>query len=132
MSPQSPRSVIGTHRVFLASSAAVALHLGDDNFLEPREGMSAADHLLSGGLPLLAVGLGALVHTRVRAGAPAVIALAHGLGRLGNRFLQARFHLVPVGLFGHGLPRPPRGMAGGGPVVVAARTLWRSRRRAGN
>ena len=35
-------------RVFLAASGLIALHVVDDNFVQPRAGTSAADHLVSG------------------------------------------------------------------------------------
>ena len=121
-------SAPGAPRVFLAAAAAVALHIADDNFLQPREGMSAADHLLSGGLPLLAVGLGALAYTRVRAGAQAVIALLIAITGLVSGFLESGYHLFSVGLYADDYTGLLAGVAGVVLVGVATRALWRSRR----
>jgi hypothetical protein len=62
----------------LLAFAAVGLHLADDNFLQPEPGTSAADHLVSGLLPLLLVAGAALAYGRVRAGARASLALVLG------------------------------------------------------
>ena len=46
-SSAGPRAVVtGAPRVFLGCAAAVLLHIADDNFLQPADGMSAGDHLL--------------------------------------------------------------------------------------
>lgn len=60
---------------------AVGLHLADDNFLQPEPGTSAADHLVSGLVPLtltLTAGI-AVLSGRVRPGARAALALLLGV-----------------------------------------------------
>ena len=49
-------------------SAVVALHVADDNFLQPQPGTSAADHLVSGLVPLAVLALAAWAYPRLRAG----------------------------------------------------------------
>ena len=55
--------------VFLAATAAVMLHIADDNFFQPEPGVSAGDHLVSGLVPLGLLAVAALSFLRVRAGA---------------------------------------------------------------
>jgi len=69
------RTEVGLARVALG---VVALHVVDDNFLQPNPGTSAADHFVSGLVPLvLLVGAG-LFYPRLRAGARGTIALIAG------------------------------------------------------
>ena len=44
------------HRVFFAATAAVMLHIADDNFFQPEPGVSPSDHLVSGLVPLRPAG----------------------------------------------------------------------------
>jgi hypothetical protein len=74
------RLLVGTTEVTLARAAiaVAALHVLDDNFVQPNPGTSAGDHLLGGLVPLaLLIGAGVL-YGRVRAGAQATIALLAG------------------------------------------------------
>ena len=45
--------------LFRLGVALIALHIIDDSFLQPQRGTSAADHLVSGLVPLAALGLAA-------------------------------------------------------------------------
>jgi uncharacterized protein len=62
-----------------AAVGAIALHVLDDNFLQPQPGTSAADHLVSGLVPLAALLGFAAAYPRLRAGVRAVIAIPLGL-----------------------------------------------------
>ena len=62
-----------------AALGLVALHVADDNFLQPEPGMSAGDHLLSGLVPLGLLALAAFAYPRLRAGSRAMIALIVGV-----------------------------------------------------
>jgi uncharacterized protein len=62
-------------RLFLVAVALIGLHVVDDSFLEPQPGTSAGDHVVSGLVPLLVLGLAAWAYPRVRPGARACIAL---------------------------------------------------------
>ncbi len=57
----------------------IALHVADDNFLQPQPGTSAGDHLVSGLVPLAVIGLAAWGYPRLRAGLQAVVALFFGI-----------------------------------------------------
>ena len=47
--------------IFLAAVGVIALHVVDDSFLQPQPGTSAADHLVSGLVPLAVIGGAAAV-----------------------------------------------------------------------
>src|SRR5215204_2307955 len=67
--------------VFLIAVAVIALHVLDDSFFQPEPGTSAADHLVSGLVPLalaLAAGV-AVLSVRFRPGVRATFALLLGL-----------------------------------------------------
>jgi hypothetical protein len=116
------------HALFVGAVALVGLHVADDNFIHPNPGTSAADHLVSGLLPLALLAGAAAVYPRLRAGARAFVALLAGfLGVLGG--IEAVYYGRAVGLSGDdytGLLSIPAGLALIGLGVV---TLWRSRRR---
>ena len=116
------------HALFVGAVALVGLHVADDNFIHPNPGTSAADHLVSGLLPLALLASAAAVYPRLRAGARAFVALLAGfLGVLGG--IEAVYYGRAVGLSGDdytGLLSIPAGLALIGLAVV---TLWRSRRR---
>ena len=59
--------------------ALIAVHIVDDNFLQPQPGMSAGDHLVSCLVPLAVLLLSASVYGRLRAGSRAAnMAAARG------------------------------------------------------
>lgn len=113
---------------FFFSIAIVALHIADDSFLQPQPGTSAADHLLSGLVPLAALGLAAFGYPRVRAGARGTIALLAGIAGL-VASSEAIYYSAKVGPSGDdftGLLCIPAGLV---LVAIGAATLWRSRKR---
>jgi uncharacterized protein len=119
------RSEVGLARLSLG---VIGLHVVDDNFLQTEPGTSAADHLVSGLVPLaLVVGAG-LAYARLRAGLRAALALIFGV--LGVLFgTEAAYYATDVGLSGDdytGLLSIAAGLVLLGVGVV---TLWRSRRR---
>ena len=57
----------------------IALHVADDNFLQPQPGTSAGDHLVSGLVPLAVIGIAAWGYPRLRAGLQGVVALFFGI-----------------------------------------------------
>jgi alpha/beta superfamily hydrolase len=70
--------VPGGQTLFMTLTALIALHVIDDSFLQPQPGTSAADHLVSGLVPLAALALAAVLYPRVRGGWQAAIALLVG------------------------------------------------------
>jgi len=110
-----------------AALAVVALHVVDDNFLQPEPGTSAADHLASGLIPLALLVGAAAWYRRARAGARAAIALAFGvLGVLAGT--EAFYYASHGGVSGDdytGIAAIPAGLL---LLAVGGVTLWRSRR----
>ena len=118
---------IGTTTAFRLALGVVGLHIADDNFLQPASGTSAADHLISGLVPLALLVLAGWAFPRLRGGAQgalslflAPLAIATGIeaihytgagGASGDDFTG--FATIPAGLVLLGL---------------GAATLWRTRR----
>ena len=76
---------IGTTTAFRLALGVVGLHIADDNFFQPAAGTSAADHLVSGLVPLALLTLAAWAFPRLRAGAQGALrSWPHG-HRHGNR-----------------------------------------------
>jgi hypothetical protein len=113
--------------LFLVAVAQIALHVVDDNFLQPQPGTSPADHLVSGLVPLALLGLAAWAYPRLRGGLQGALALA--LGPLGIAAgIEAFYYTREVGPSGDdftGLLALP---AGALLVALGVVTLWRTRR----
>ncbi len=109
-------------------TAFVVVHVADDNLLQPNPGTGAADHLVSGLVPIAVLIGAAVVYDRLRAGARASIALLLGFfGVLVGT--EAVYYTRAVGPSGDdytGLLSIPAGLL---LLGVGALTLWRSRRR---
>ena len=109
---------------------AVALHILDDNYLQPQPGTSPGDHLLSGLVPVaILVGV-AVLYPHLRAGLRAAVAMTFGalgiaFGSPGAYFLQLG---IASGADYTGLLSVVAGIVliASGPV-----TLWRARRTGG-
>src|SRR5215218_7028747 len=113
--------------LFRAGVAVVAVHVVDDNFVQPAAGTSATDHLVSGLVPLALLALAAFLHARVRPGAQGALAIVLGIGGLATG-VDAVHYARATGLS----PDDVSGfLAIGGALLLftdATRTLWRSRR----
>ena len=70
--------VAGT-QTFYAATALIALHIVDDEFLQPPPGTAIQDHLLTALLPIGVALAAACVYPRLRAGVRAGIALIFGI-----------------------------------------------------
>jgi hypothetical protein len=113
----------------LVGIGLVALHVLDDQFLQPEPGVEPGDHLVSGLVPLALLGLAAWAYRRSRAGVRASIALNIGvLGLVAS--VEAMYASIEgAGASGDdltGFAALPAGVLLLGVGVV---TLWRSRRR---
>ena len=81
---QRPRSARRTRILrrasafFVIASGAVALHILDDNFLQPEPGTSARDHLASGLIPVAILAALAVAYPHLRAGLRATTAMTLG------------------------------------------------------
>jgi dienelactone hydrolase len=110
-----------------AGIAIVALHVADDNFLQPNPGTSAADHVVSGLVPLALLLAAGLLYPSIRAGARGAIALFAGLfGVLAGT--EAVHYTRTVGPSGDDYTGLLSILAGLLLLGVGAVTLWRSRR----
>ena len=123
-----PESVIRRHWLFFAATAAVMLHIADDNFFQPNPGVSPADHLVSGLVPLGLLGLGAWAYDRVRAGNRALIAFSTGLTGLVVGLVEPISHWGTVGLRNDDYTGVVAAVAALVLLGLSAVTLWRSRR----
>ena len=130
--PSRVGRVLRAHAVFYGSAAAVMLHVADDNFLQPPDGTSAADHLVSGLVPLALLALAAWAYPRVRAGAAAVIALAVGLTGLVVGLIEAGYYTLEVGPSGDDFSGFLAGAAGVVLIGLGFVRLWQSRRSGGH
>ena len=106
----------------------IALHVVDDNFLQPNPGTSAGDHLAGGLVPLAVLVTAAALYGRLRSGVRATTALL--LGFFGILAGTEAFHYTtgagPSGDDYTGLLAIPAGLT---LIGLGAVTLWRSRRR---
>lgn len=112
----------------LVGIGLIALHVLDDNFVQPEPGTSAGDHLVSGLVPLAVLIAAAAAYPRLRAGARATIALFLGIFGIAIGAGEAAYYTLEVGASGDdytGLLTIP---AGALLVILGAATLWRSRR----
>jgi hypothetical protein len=115
--------------IFWAASGVIALHVIDDNFVQPQPGTSAFDHLVSGLVPPAALVALAAIYGRRRAGVRASIAFTLGLLAIAAGVGEAGYYSVRVGPSGDdytGLLLIPAGLL---LVGVGAATLWTTRRR---
>ena len=112
--------------------AAVALHIADDNFLQPEPGTSPFDHLASGLIPIgILAGIAAL-YPRLRAGVRGWLALT--FGALGIAFgVPSAYWLSQGEASGdHYTTGPLAILAGAVLMVTGLVVLWRSRRSYGS
>jgi fermentation-respiration switch protein FrsA (DUF1100 family) len=113
----------------IAALAVIAVHVLDDNFLQPQPGTSAGDHLVSGLVPTAVLLGAAAAYPRLRAGLRATFALTLGILGIVIGVGEAGYYSLEVGPSGDdytGLLAIP---AGALLVGVGAATLWRTRRR---
>jgi uncharacterized protein len=107
--------------------ALIALHVVDDNYLQPQPGMAPGDHVVSGLVPLALIGLAAWAYPRLRGGWRGALALTSGV--LGIAAGIEGFHYArevgPSGDDFTGLLCLPAGLL---LIGLGAVTLWRSRR----
>src|SRR6266550_2008589 len=113
----------------VAALVVIAVHLVDDNFVQPEPGTSAADHLVSGLVPLIALVAFATAYPRLRAGVRAAIAIPLGVLGIVAGVGEAGYYTLQVGPSGDdytGLLTIPAGLL---LVGIGATTLWTTRRR---
>src|SRR3954467_12700931 len=117
--------------IYWIGLALIALHVVDDNYLQPQPGMSPGDHVVSGLVPLALIGLAAWAYPRLRGGWRGALALIVGalsIAAGSEGFYYAR----EVGASGDdftGLLAIPAGVL---LLGLGAVTLWRTRRTEGS
>jgi dienelactone hydrolase len=117
--------------LFLIGLALIALHVIDDNYLQPQPGMSPGDHVVSGLVPLALLGLAAWAYPRLRGGRRGALALTSGVLGIAagiEGFYYAR-EVGPSGDDFTGLLCLPAGLM---LIGLGAVTLWRTRRTDGS
>ena len=112
--------------------AVVALHVADDNFLQPEPGTSPSDHLAGGLLPLALLAALAYAYPRLRAGARGAIDLSIGLLAITVGVASGLYSTPAVGPSGDDFSGLLALAAGFSLVAIGAIVLWRSRRRDGS
>ena len=106
----------------------VALHVVDDNFLQPNPGTTAGGYLVSGLVPVALLVTAGALYGRLRPGARAVIAFLAGFfGVLVA--IEALHHTREGGLLADDYTGLLSLVAGIGLIAIGGVTLWRSRRR---
>src|SRR4051812_15073001 len=118
---------LGMRRAFLAAVGVIALHVADDNLLQPQPGTSAGDHLIPALLPLAVLAIAAWAFPRLRAGAQGALALVLApLGVIaGGEAMAYSARVGPSGDDFTGLLAVPAGVT---LLVLGTLILWRSRR----
>jgi hypothetical protein len=115
---------------FRVAIAVLALHVLDDNFVQPQPGTAAGDHLASGLVPLAVLALAAWAYPRLRGAWRGVLAISLGvLGIAGG--IEAFYYTREVGPSGDdftGLLCLPAGLF---LIGLGALTLWQTRQATG-
>ena len=136
--PASGRLALTRAAAFLRSEpgvvalalAAVALHVLDDNYLEPTPGTSAADHLASGLTPLAVLIIAAALYSRLRPGLRASLAMT--LGAIAITFgVPGAYYLRHGSASGDHYSGLLAIVAGAVLLLSGSMTLWRARRTEG-
>jgi alpha/beta superfamily hydrolase len=126
------RTVLGAlateARVARAAILVAALHVADDNFVQPEPGTAAGDHLSGGLVPLALLGAAGYAYPRLRAGARSVVALVIGLLSITIGVASGLYSSLATGPSGDDYTGLLALLAGVVLVAVGAVTLWRSRR----
>ena len=117
--------------LFVAALVLVALHVIDDNYLQPQPGTGPGDHVVSGLVPLALIGLAAWAYPRLSGGRRGALALFAGPLAIATG-IEAFHYTREVGPSGDdftGLLTLPAGLL---LLGLGAVTLWRTRRTDGS
>jgi uncharacterized protein len=115
-------------RIFRAAAGMIAIAVADDAFAHPESGTSAADHLVSGLIPIAVALIAALAYPRLRAGIRACVAVTFGALALDAGVVDGVRHIAISGLSGDDVTSCLSALAGTVLVLLGAATLWRTRR----
>ncbi len=134
--PAPPRTRRGAGRsretvLFWIALALVALHVVDDNYLQPQPGTSPGDHLISGLVPLALIGLAAWAYPRLSGGRRGALALFAAPLAIATG-IEAFHYTREVGPSGDDYTGLLTLGAGLLLIGLGAVTLWRTRRTEGS
>jgi uncharacterized protein len=117
--------------LFWTGLALIALHVLDDNVVQPQPGTSPGDHVVSTLVPLALLGLAAWAYPRLRGARRGALALFLGpLGIAGG--IEAFYYMREVGPSGDDFTGLLSLAAGLLLLGLGAVTLWRTRRNDGS
>ena len=116
----------------LVALGLIGLHVLDDNFVQPQPGTSAADHLVSGLVPLGLLVLFALAYPRLRAGLRGTLAIVLGVFATVMGAGEAGYYALKIGPSADDYTGFLALAAGLLLIGIGATTLWRTRRREGS
>src|SRR6266511_2825503 len=112
--------------------AVIAVHVLDDNFLQPQPGTSAADHLVSGLVPIGVLLLAGATYGRLRGGLRGSIAILFGALGITMGAGEAVYYSLKVGPSGDDYTGFLALAAGLLLIGVGVATLWKTRRSSGS
>ena len=115
-------------KLVAAAFVAVAVHILDDNFFQPPPGTSAADHLVSGLVPVAVLVAIGWAYPRLRAGLRATIAVSFGALGIVIGAIEAAYYWSSEGLSGDDFTGLLAAAGGAVLVVVGVAVAWHSRR----
>jgi len=116
----------------LVALGLIGLHVLDDNFVQPQPGTSAADHLVSGLVPLALLLLVALAYPRLRGGLRGTLAIVLGVFATAMGAGEAGYYALKIGPSGDDYTGFPALASGLLLIGVGVATLWRTRRKEGS
>jgi len=117
--------------LFLLAIGAVALHVVDDNYLQPEPGTSAGDHLTSGLVPLAILATVAVLYPRMGGGLRAGIAMTFGAIAI-TIGVPGAYYLLDGSASGDHYTGLLAMVAGAVLLLTGPFTLWTTRRREGS
>ena len=118
--------------IFRIGLALIALHVLDDNFVQPQPGTSPGDHLVSGLVPLALLGLAAWAYPRLRGGRRGALVAGPRRARhrrRASRRSTTRARSAPRATTSPACSRSPPACCCS---ALGAATLWRTRRTEGS
>ena len=119
-------------KVAVAAFAAIALHVLDDSFFQPEPGTSAADHLVSGLIPVALLVGAAVAYPRLRPGLRSALAIVLGVLGIVMGSIEAAYYAPSDGLSGDDYTGLLSAVGGVVLVLLGIWTAWRGRRRDGS
>lgn len=119
-------------KIAVAAIGVIALHVLDDSFFQPEPGMSAADHLVSGLVPLALLVGAAVAYPRLRPGLRAALAVVLGVLGIVMGSIEAAYYGPSEGLSGDDYTGLLSAVGGVVLVLLGIWTAWRGRRRDGS